>query len=158
MYLAVFWLVKSFLLHAPALFGGFEGIDSLDVCSQITGISSTLLVKSPDLCDERISTYVHGKAVIVSTALLVLAAVYSLSFVRFLVGVALELRNQSAKRENNQRKADRDRQTRQANLSAFATLSTIKTVVLSAQEPATKLALVEQALQQLDSTAQSKLT
>ena len=91
-YQLVFRAVKSFILHAPKFFGGFEGIDLLDVCSSIIGVSSTLLLRSPGICNERLDTYIHGKAVIATTALVVLAIVYSFSAFRFFVKIALRFR------------------------------------------------------------------
>ena len=91
-YQLVFRAVKSFILHAPKFFGGFEGIDLLDVCSSITGVSLTLLLRSPDICNERLDTYIHGKAVIATTALVVLAIVHSFSAFRFFVEIALRFR------------------------------------------------------------------
>ena len=87
-YPLIFSLVKSFVMNAPTLFGGYEGIDylcHLDVCSQITGISSSLLIKNGDICDERISTYIHSRCIIIITAIIVLTFSYSFTILKMAV-------------------------------------------------------------------------
>lgn len=153
----IFVLVKIYIISAPKICGGFEGVDLLDICSQITGVSSTLLVKSPDICDERIDTYIHSRAVIVTTALVSFCLFYSFPLLKFIVDIPFRLRRESLKSITNASKAEKALIARRANLSAYSTLSTIKTVVYSEADLDVKIPLIINALENLDASAKAKL-
>ena len=157
-YELVFVIVRSYLLHAPKRAGGYEGIDRIDVCSQITGISSTHLVRTPELCDERIDAYVHGFAVIVTTALTVFLVVHISSFMRFFAQLYWQSRREvrlkelqmvidEEKRRKNKLRSIKSEDTKSKNRVAHSTLSSIRiildTIGIKAED---KLTMIERAM------------
>jgi len=69
------WPVKNYLVHAPSWAFGFGGLDELDQCSRITGVSSSNLAKwGGEFCAERLDTFYNGQTVLV---LVGLVAVFS---------------------------------------------------------------------------------
>ena len=70
-YYLVFFPIKVFLLNAPALFGGYSGVDIIDICASLTHINTKHLVFLSDMCNERISQEVHGYTVVAIAVLFV---------------------------------------------------------------------------------------
>jgi hypothetical protein len=121
------------------LFGGFEGVGSLDVCSQITGISSTALVKSPEICDDRIDQYVHGKTIIVCTVLCCFVCSYVPSIIQFCINVYFKERLQLLKGRLNILRAAKSASTKHKNQSLLFFGKFVGTVVNSGSSLDTKL-------------------
>jgi len=138
LYDRIFAVVKLFLLSAPKFFGGFEGVDLLDVCSQITGVSSVLLLKTPAICDERLDTFIHGKAVIVCTALVCFGLSYFPLAVRYLLNIPWRLRAERHKAEANAARATKAATTRDKNQQLLGFYQLCGTVLASKAAPETK--------------------
>ena len=83
-YQLLFMSVKVLVLNAPFWLGGYQGIDMIDVCSSLTGISTKHLVFLGEMCDERISQEIHGYTVVIITILVVLVVFYSLPIIKYL--------------------------------------------------------------------------
>lgn len=64
-YRVVHYNVKNWYLYAPRLLGGFESQNVLDICSQTLGLSSAVLLQSPDVCTEKINNKIDGIAIVV---------------------------------------------------------------------------------------------
>ena len=143
-YALIFSLVKSFILNAPTLFGGYEGIDYLDVCSQITGVSSSLLIKNADICDERISTYIHSRCTIVITAIIVLVLSYSFTIFKIAISTIQLLK----KDERNKLRNQKSNATKRNNKTNDKLLSQVRLILFSNEiiDDTTKVKLLIETL------------
>ena len=147
-YHLIFSLVKSFMMNAPSFVGGYEGIDYLDVCSHITGVSSTLLIKNTDICDERVDTYLHGRTTIVVTAIVVFLFCHSFSLVKFIVNTYYHWKKDEQSKRRYQQAAEKGKATARKNQWNDQLVTTIKLIVFSKEitDDTTKVKLMMEAL------------
>lgn len=75
--------VKALVLNAPSWMGGYQGIDTIDVCSSLTGISTKHLVSLPDVCQERLEQKIHGYSVVVIAILVIILFYYLAPITRY---------------------------------------------------------------------------
>ena len=75
--------VKALVLNAPSWMGGYQGIDTIDVCSSLTGISTKHLVSLPDVCQERLEQKIHGYSVVVIAILVIIVFYYLAPITRY---------------------------------------------------------------------------
>jgi hypothetical protein len=83
-YYLFFVPTKVYFLNAPFWAGGYQGIDILDVCSSMTGISSNHLVFLPEMCEERINNEIHGYTVFVLAVIFTLLVVKSGPVIKYI--------------------------------------------------------------------------
>ena len=91
---AVFFLcTKMYFLNAPFWAGGYQGIDLIDVCASMTGISTKHLVFLGDMCDERIHHEIHGYTVFLITVLVTVGFLKGAPLLKYLVDRWYDQRN-----------------------------------------------------------------
>ena len=139
--------MQTFVLNAPFWLGGYQGIDTIDVCSRITGISTKHLVMLPEMCDETIQQEIHSYTIVFITIIVVSLIFYSMPIVKYLYEKRLEEKEKQRKHEKevlekqistvekamNKQKGQlayqKGKWTKERHACAISTLETIETVM-----------------------------
>ena len=83
-YYLFFEPTKVYFLNAPLWACGYQGMDIVDVCSRMTGISSKNLVFLPEMCEEHINKEMHGYTVCVLAVFFTLIVVKSVPVIKYI--------------------------------------------------------------------------
>ena len=163
-YQLLFMSVKVLVLNAPFWLGGYQGIDMIDVCSSLTGISTKHLLFLDEMCDERISQEIHGYTVVIITILVVLVVFYSLPIIKYLYEKRCEqlllqrehetsivtLQISTVQNAMNTRKRQeayrRGKWTKDRHKNAISTLETIEVVVNTKDKDVNKMKIIKGAM------------